>query len=43
MYEEVRHIVPKERLLEIRLKEGWGPICEFLGKEIPSGTVPAYQ
>lgn len=23
------------RLLEFRVEEGWGPLCEFLGKEIP--------
>lgn len=40
MYEEVRRIVPKDRLLEFRLKEGWEPMCKFLGKEIPSGPFP---
>jgi hypothetical protein len=27
----------RERLLDYRLGEGWGPLCEFLGKEVPVG------
>lgn len=34
-YRDVREFVPKERLLEFRLDEGWGPLCEFLGKDVP--------
>ncbi|PGH00649.1 hypothetical protein AJ80_09139 [Polytolypa hystricis UAMH7299] len=40
MHEEVRRMVPKDRLLEFQLKEGWEPICQFLEKEIPSGPFP---
>ena len=40
LHEEVRRIVPKERLLEFQLKEGWEPICNFLGKSIPSNPFP---
>lgn len=36
----VRAITPKERLLNFQLKEGWGPLCEFLGKEIPEVPFP---
>ena len=30
----VRKLVPKERLLEYRIEEGWGPLCEFLGEDV---------
>src|SRR4051812_8385868 len=35
-YEEVRCLVPRERLLEISVTEGWGPLCRFLGREVPT-------
>ncbi|KLJ09351.1 hypothetical protein EMPG_15214 [Blastomyces silverae] len=38
--EEVRSLVPKERLLEYKIGEGWGPLCEFLGEEIPDAVFP---
>lgn len=28
------------RLLEFRVEEGWGPLCEFLGKEVPEVKFP---
>jgi hypothetical protein len=31
----IRRVVPKERLLEMELGQGWGPLCEFLGKPTP--------
>ncbi|KAL9128332.1 MAG: hypothetical protein Q9217_002961 [Psora testacea] len=40
LHEEVRRIVPKDRRLDFQLKEGWEPICRFLGKEIPSTPFP---
>jgi len=36
-YAEVRSLVPKERLLEYRVTDGWGPLCEFLGEPVPKG------
>ena len=39
-YEHVRRICPKERLLEFDLKQGWGPLCAFLGKDIPDVPFP---
>ena len=39
-YQLVRRVCPKERLLEFDLKEGWGPLCEFLGKKRPGPDVP---
>ncbi|PGH09220.1 hypothetical protein AJ79_05749 [Helicocarpus griseus UAMH5409] len=38
--EEVRSLVPPERLLEYKIGEGWGPLCEFLGEEIPDTPFP---
>ncbi|KAI4095342.1 MAG: hypothetical protein LQ344_001640 [Seirophora lacunosa] len=34
-YAAVRAAVPRERLLEYELGSGWGPLCAFLGKEVP--------
>lgn len=34
-YEEVRSLVPKDRLLEYRVTDGWKPLCEFLGEPVP--------
>jgi hypothetical protein len=33
--EEVKKHVPPERLLVYEVKEGWKPVCEFLGVETP--------
>jgi hypothetical protein len=38
--EEVRRIAPKERLLTFDVREGWGPLCTFLGVEVPEGPFP---
>jgi Sulfotransferase domain len=36
----IRDIVPPERLLEFNAKEGWEPLCRFLGKEVPKSEFP---
>jgi hypothetical protein len=33
--EEVKKVVPPERLLVYNVKEGWEPLCAFLGVEVP--------
>lgn len=33
--EEVKERVPPEKLLVYEVKEGWEPMCEFLGVEVP--------
>ena len=33
--EEVKDRVPAEKLLVYEVKEGWGPLCEFLEVEVP--------
>lgn len=32
----IKAAVPKERLLVYNLGEGWEPLCEFLGREVPT-------
>ena len=39
-YERMRALVPKERLLEWHPREGWEPLCEFLGRDVPRGEFP---
>ncbi|KAG8427508.1 hypothetical protein J3459_006685 [Metarhizium acridum] len=34
-YQEVRSLVPAERLLEYKTTDGWGPLCKFLGEPVP--------
>jgi hypothetical protein len=36
--DEVRRVVPADRLLVYEVKEGWGPLCSFLGVPVPEAT-----
>ena len=36
----VRATIPADRLLVYEVKEGWGPLCEFLGVPVPDGPFP---
>lgn len=38
--EEVKQVIPADRLLIYEVKEGWQPLCEFLNKEIPKEAFP---
>ena len=38
--EEVKRRVPAEKLLVFEVKEGWGPLCEFLGVPEPDKPFP---
>jgi hypothetical protein len=38
--EHVRNVVPRERLLEFGAKDGWGPLCTFLGRDVPREEYP---
>lgn len=38
--DHVREVVPKDRLLEFKAADGWEPLCEFLGKDVPEGKFP---
>ncbi|MBK7406513.1 MAG: sulfotransferase family protein [Phycisphaerales bacterium] len=37
---EVRAAIPAERLLVYEVREGWGPLCRFLGVAEPGGPFP---
>ena len=37
---EVQQRVPENRLLVYDVKSGWGPLCEFLGVEVPDEPFP---
>ena len=40
-YDEVRSTVPKDQLLEFdATKDGWEPLCEFLGEDVPEEPFP---
>ena len=36
----VRNVVPKNRLLEYDVRQGWEPLCKFLGVPIPEQPFP---
>ncbi|KAK4040581.1 hypothetical protein C8A01DRAFT_35446 [Parachaetomium inaequale] len=36
----VRGLVPKDRLLEWYVEDGWAPLCKFLDKPVPDGEFP---
>lgn len=36
----LKEIVPEDRLLIWNLKDGWEPLCKFLGKPIPNTPIP---
>jgi hypothetical protein len=38
--EEVRRRIPEDRLLVYDVKTGWGPLCEFLGVDVPDEPFP---
>lgn len=40
-YDNVRGLVLKDRLLEYHIKDGWEPLCEFLGVECPQKPFPS--
>lgn len=39
-YRTVRELVPKDRLLEYQIGEGWGRLCPFLGCDVPQVPYP---
>ena len=38
--DEVQRTVPKDRLLTFNVKEGWAPLCAFLGVAVPQKPFP---
>lgn len=39
-YNTIRSKVPRERLLEFKVEQGWAPLCLFLGEPVPDGPFP---
>jgi len=38
--EEVKRVIPKEKLLVFQVSDGWEPLCTFLGVPVPSEPFP---
>lgn len=38
--EEVKRVVPAERLLVWEVNDGWEPLCDFLGVDVPAEPLP---
>jgi hypothetical protein len=38
--EAVKEVIPADRLLVYQVKEGWGPLCAFLGVPVPDEPFP---
>lgn len=38
--DKVRAVVPKDKLFEFSVKDGWVPLCRFLGKDVPNIPFP---
>lgn len=36
----VKAAIPTDRLLTYQVKDGWGPLCGFLGKPVPADPFP---
>ncbi len=37
---EIRELVPKDKLLEYSVTDGWDPLCKFLGVPVPNASIP---
>jgi len=37
---EVRAVIPPDRLLVYHVADGWRPLCDFLGVQVPDGETP---
>ncbi|KAI1319739.1 hypothetical protein F5Y16DRAFT_94041 [Xylariaceae sp. FL0255] len=37
---EIQSMVPADRLLRYKIRDGWEPLCKFLGKDVPSVSYP---
>lgn len=37
---QIRDAVPEDRLLNFEMRDGWAPLCEFLGKDQPKEPFP---
>jgi hypothetical protein len=39
-YKKIREMVPAEKRLEYKMGDGWEPLCQFLGKDVPNVPFP---
>ncbi|KAL5315164.1 hypothetical protein ACEPPN_017815 [Leptodophora sp. 'Broadleaf-Isolate-01'] len=39
-YDQIRKLVPPERLLEYSVDDGWEPLCKFLREDVPDVPFP---
>ena len=39
-YAMVRSLAANRQLLEYRVQDGWGPLCDFLGSDVPETPFP---
>ncbi|KAK2863655.1 hypothetical protein FQN49_004121 [Arthroderma sp. PD_2] len=39
-HREIQEMVPPDQLLLYKMGDGWGPLCEFLGKPVPDEAFP---
>lgn len=39
-FEQVQQVIPRERLLIYDIREGWRPLCDFLGVPVPDTPFP---
>jgi len=37
---KVQRVIPEEKLLIFRIKDGWEPLCQFLGVPVPTTPFP---
>ncbi|PGH34178.1 hypothetical protein GX50_02952 [[Emmonsia] crescens] len=42
-FNAICELVPKDMLLIYNIKDGWNPLCEFLGKPVPSDPFPGHD
>ena len=38
--ERVQSVIPQEKLLAFNVKQGWRPLCAFLGCDVPEKSFP---
>ena len=39
-HDYVTRALPADKLLVMNVKDGWAPLCKFLGKSVPGGPFP---
>ena len=38
--DRLRRVVPREKLALDGVEDGWGPLCQTLGKDVPDDRIP---